>query len=480
MPAFKKTLSRVLFYILWFLSVPAVAYLASQDLKLGIALVAGIMGLALCLVCVVNYKLGYYVVVTIGLTVPVLEKLSGNEQNVGVIIDGLLLCTLLGCFIRRGDPTIKKVQVLKDPLLMSLILYLLVQVMGIANPYGHNIAAWVVMIRVFVRGLLFLYLGLNVFNNMEDIRRFIKFWIAIGTLAGIYACLQQHFGLMPYEKAFIAKFPARFSTTMIQAGIRIFSFMSDAASFGIIMACNVILCTILLTTPKYAMKPSQKFWLVFAIVFQLLGLGYSGTRTGYVMVPAGLMLFFLANLHNKNTILIAMAFGFLALVVLFGPFHSNPTIVRVRTAFLGKKDESVNVRDRNRHKIQPYIYTHPIGGGLMTTGYNGEVFYPGHELANFMTDNGYLRAILETGWVSIFLLAGNFFFLIQIAIVNYFKLKNDLDKLIMLGIAASMLGMALAEYAQDANTLVESSLMFYAFMAIVLKAKYLYVLNNQS
>ncbi len=466
-----------LIVLLWLLLIPAIAYIAATDYKISVVVVIAILGMATSLLCIMYYKLGFYIYITITLILPLLERMSGSEMSTGFVMDGLLFCSLLGCLLHRGDPTFRKVNFLKDPLLVTTYLYILVLVLQIANPYGFNPGGWLIFMRVIMRNMLFLLLALNVFNNMKDVHTFFKFWIAICTAAALYACMQQWFGLMPYEKAFMAKYPKQFNTTIIMSGIRIFSFMSDAASFGIIMACNIVICMILLTASNKTMSLPKKAVMVLVIIFHLLALGYSGTRTGYVMLPVGLMLFFIANLQKRNTILVAMAFGFCAVVILFGPFHSNPTIIRVRTAFLGKQDESVNVRDRNRAIAQPYIYSHPFGGGVMTTGGNAMIFHRGHQLANLQTDNGYLRGVLETGWLGLILMVANFYLLIQMAVSNFFRLSNELDKLLMIGIAAAVFEMALAQYTQDASTLVESAIMLNAFTAILLKIKYLYTQN---
>ncbi|WP_298713242.1 O-antigen ligase [Chitinophaga sp.] len=472
--ALDKNKRTWLIVLLWLLLIPAIAYIAASDYKLSVMVVVGILGLSTCILCVMYYKLGFYIYIGITMILPMLERLSGSEMSTGVVMDGLLLCALLGCLLTRGDPTFRKVNFLKDPLLVTTYLYLLVIILQVANPYGFNPTGWAIFMRVIMRNVLFLLLALNVFNNMKDVHTFFKFWIALCTAAALYACMQQWFGLMPFEKAYMAKYPKLFNTTIILSGIRIFSFMSDAAAFGIIMACNIVICLILMTASIKTMSLPKKAVLLLVIIFHLLALGYSGTRTGYVMLPVGLMLFFIANLQKRNTILVAMGFGFVAMVILFGPFHGNPTIIRVRTAFLGKQDESVNVRDRNRAVAQPYIYSHPFGGGVMTTGGNALIFHRGHPLANLQTDNGYLRGVLETGWLGLILMVANFYFLIQIAVSNFFKLRNELDKLLMIGIAAAVFEMSLAQYTQDASTLVESAIMLNAFTAILLKIKYLY------
>lgn len=470
----KKNIKQYILQLLWILLIPAIAFVGTIDAKIAAILVVAILGGATCLVCILNYKLGFYIYMTISLILPLLERIAGTELPMGFVMDGLLACSLLGCFFKGGDPSTKKVDFMKDPLLVATYAYVLLLILEIANPYGFNPGGWLIFIRVTMRNLLFLYLGLHVFNSMKDVYVFFKYWLIMGTLAAVYACMQQWMGLMPYERAFMAKYPKMFNTTIILSGIRIFSFMADAASFGIIMACNIVIILILLTAKLNVVNVPKKTGLTISLIFHMLALGYSGTRTGYVMIPLGLMLFFIANLQKRNTILIAGAFGFFALVILFGPFHSNPTIVRVRTAFLGKQDESVNVRDRNRAKAQPYALSHPFGGGLMTTGGNALIFHPGHPMANLQTDNGYLRAALETGWLGILLVGANFLILIMAGIGNFFRMKSDLDKLIMISIAAAVFEIALAQYAQDASTLVESAIMLNAFTAIVIKIKYLY------
>jgi putative inorganic carbon (hco3(-)) transporter len=71
-------------------------------------------------------------------------------------------------------------------------------------------------------------------------------------------------------------------------------------------------------------------------------------------------------------------------------------------------------------------------------------------------------------------MGANFVILIMVAIGNFFRVKGELDKLLMISIGAAVLEIAVAQYAQDASTLVESAIMLNAFTAIVIKIKYLY------
>ncbi len=104
---------------------------------------------------------------------------------------------------------------MKDPLLIYIYAYLLLLILKLANPYGFNVTGWFIFIRVTMRNLLFFYLGLHVFNSMKDVYVFFKYWLIMGTLAAVYACMQQWIDLMPYERAFMAKYPKMFNTTII-------------------------------------------------------------------------------------------------------------------------------------------------------------------------------------------------------------------------------------------------------------------------
>jgi hypothetical protein len=215
----------------------------------------------------------------------------------------------------------------------------------------------------------------------------------------------------------------------------------------------------------------KRKWQLFAILaVHMLALGYSGTRTAYVIVPGGLIIFFLTKLHDRNTIFAAMVFGVLALAILYGPFYS-PTIIRIRTAFIGSKDASLNVRDVNRAKIQPYIYKHPMGGGVMTAGGAGEIFNPGHPLAGFPPDSGYLRALLETGWIGLLFVALLTYYGVRYPVSNYFSSPDELSKLLNLCIAGCLMAIAVAQYAQEPAGLMETAMFMYILWAIGIKMK---------
>jgi putative inorganic carbon (hco3(-)) transporter len=468
----KRNTVIYLFLLLWLIAVPVIAYVSALDAKFSILVMGGIIGLSLAVTSALNYRLGYYIYITVSLMVHVPERLAKTEVPVGVAMDLFLLLVLAGCVFDRKPNDAPKINYLSDPLLLVLYLYTAYLLIQCFNPNMFSIQGWFIYIRVYIRNFIFLFITMKVLSSWPQIYTFFKYWLVISTMAALYGCLQQAVGLLPFEREYIAMQPDKFKTVMNQGRARIFSFMADPAAFGVLMACGAIICAVLLTAAKEVISMKRKMLLLFIIVVHMLALGFSGTRTAYVMLPVGLLLFFLVNLQNRNTLIAAALFTFGMLALLFGPFYSNPTVVRFRTAFIGSQDESLNLRDVNRHGIQPYMYTHPIGGGVMTVGNDGNTFNPGHRLAGLQPDSGYLRAVLELGWIGLIIVCLYAYMGIHYAIINYFNADGELNRLLLISIAAVQYAIIVAQYAQEAAGLVESSIFLNAILGITIRIRY--------
>lgn len=465
----KKNIYSLFIIICWVILVPAIAYISAQDIKYTALLLGLAIGISVAGISILNYRAGYYIALTVTLTVRLLERMSGAEMSVGVLIDAMVLITLLGSLLKPGDKSIKQVNFLRDPVLITFYIYAGFILLQFFNPaYVHDRHGWTTFARVYLRNMIFMYLVMKMIRNMDDLKIFFKFWIIMLTLAALYACIQQWFGLMPFEKAFIARYPEKFKTVLILTGIRIFSFVSDPAVFGVIMACGCIINIVLLTSSNKIITVFQKVLLFISLVLQFMALGYSGTRTAYIMVPMGLVIMLFVNLRNKNAVIGALVFVFAFLVVMFGPFHGNPTVIRIRTAFSGSEDASMNVREVNRHRIQPYIYTHPIGGGFLSCEPGS-----GSELDGFPPDSGYLRTALEQGYIGLTLVCINIFLVMQYTVANYFRSNTETEKQFTLVIICVMFALVVSIYAQESSGLIESALLYYGLNGISIKLKYL-------
>ena len=105
----KKNIFNIFIITCWVILIPAIAYLSAQEVKYTVLLLGGVIGIAVAGVSLLNYRAGYYIALTVSLTVRLLERFSGAEMPVGVVIDAVVLITLLGSLLKSGDKSIKKV-----------------------------------------------------------------------------------------------------------------------------------------------------------------------------------------------------------------------------------------------------------------------------------------------------------------------------------------------------------------------------------
>ena len=165
-----------------------------------------------------------------------------------------------------------------------------------------------------------------------------------------------------------------------------------------------------------------------------LGMAFSGTRTAFSIVPAGLILYILMTITQKRTLLIACVGLAAFVVIIWGPIYGNPTVNRIRSTFEFSEEASMKVRDMNRQAIQPYIYSHPIGGGLATSGMQGFEYNANHILQAFPPDSGFLRTAVETGWIGLAIQCILYFTMLFSGVKVFYNTNNRLIRTYILGV----------------------------------------------
>ena len=192
---------------------------------------------------------------------------------------------------------------------------------------------------------------------------------------------------------------------------------------------------------------------------------FSGTRAANILLPAALGLFAILR-YNKKVILFCCG----AAVVLAGLVYvptTNVNLFRFQSAFKPNSDASYNVRAINQKRIQPYILTHPMGGGLGSTGVWGERFTPGTYLASFPPDSGYVRVAVEEGWLGLLIFCIYIFVIMRTGIRNYFKIEDRELKTYCLAMTLIIFAYNLANFPQEALVQYPSNILFYLWAALI-------------
>jgi len=444
-------------------------YLIATKTVMGLGLFGLIIGFFLIIACLVSTELGLYINVLYSFFAFHFSRyLFHDEFPVGVVTDVLILAAFLSLFFTRKDIGKSLNQFTKTSIAVGILILLGYLFLELFNPLAHSFEGWFQSFRRFLGSVLLLFISYNVFSSYEKVKRFIIVLFILSVSTAIYGCIQQWHGLFDFEIAWVTASPNRFGIFFQMGDFRKFSTMSDPTAFGVAMAsCAVFFMIYAWYQKSFILRAI--FW--GGIVFMLVAMGYSGTRTANVMVAAGLTMFVLLTLNKKPTRIFAIVASLVFLVLLYGPY-TNRTINRFRTSFIGSKDESFNVRERNRQFIQPYIYKHPFGAGVGTVGASGLKYNPGHYLAGFPPDSGYLRKALETGWIGLIIVCFLYYLILKFGVRRYFRCEDEELKIVHAGAIAAIFSFYLAEFAQEAIGQITDIVIYYPLIAMLMKMEY--------
>src|SRR5579871_198825 len=336
------------------------------------------------------------------------------------LIDILTILLLFSILTKSQPQQFEGKKFWGNPVTTSFIILLMFYMIEALNPSMHSILGWVSYVRKYIILLISFYILFRLLDTWKTIKFFIFFNIILTTLLAIYACKQQWFGITSFEMRWATASPTGY-TMLLQGGLlRKCSTLSDPATSGILFSSVSLQCMVLMLR-----LPSKKIklWLGVALIFNLMAYAYSGTRTATLMLVAGIAFYSIATIYEKRT-LIFLVTAVVAFVVLMIMPYSPPAIGRIRTTFQGNKDMSAAVREYNRHQVQPYLYQHPMGGGIFTCGIEGPKYNPGHFLVDFQPDSGYMKTLAEQGWLGLIILLVTYFMIISHVLHNFYRAKN--------------------------------------------------------
>lgn len=390
--------SHIVFFSILAVGLGVTLAISSLDYKLSSVIVGIIISSPLVFLSIYNSNWGIIILIIYSYFLFLLSRLLPFPFPEGTIVDFLAIIILLGVIVKPRQAlsnTIKKMDNSITYLLLVLSVYTLFEIF---NPNSFAITMAFIVLRGVVTTLIIFFLFGHVISTLNGVKIFTNTWLFLSLLAGMYGIYQELFGFADFEWIYINNVEGMYKRLFIWGHLRKFSFLSDVAAFGLLMAFSIIFASI--TLLKGHVNFYRRFYLLIIIGVCGASMIFSGTRTAYAMVPFGLFLYFLLNINNIKILFAAISVFLIFIILLFGPFHSGP-FKRIKSAFMSSNDPSMNVRDVNRKNIQPYIWSHPFGGGLFTTGLAGQKHAPNHRLAGFPPDSGYLRVALETGWIGL-------------------------------------------------------------------------------
>lgn len=417
-----------------------------------------LIGVPLIVGLVIYPQFGIIIYLSMAFSIMFLLRL-GVPFPLGTLMDGLLVLFILGLFIQQKKQTDWKI--FKSPISTCILIWIGYNVIEFANPAAESRMAWVYTIRTMAFVTMMYFIFLYNIKSKKFIKLIFKWWIGFMIIAALYAIKQEYLGFSQFEENYNHQEGVPL-LLFIAGHWRKYSLFSDPVTFAYNMAIVSLLCIALLTGP---IKKWQRIFLFGVIGLTLVSMLYSGTRGAFPLVPAGLIMYAILKFNKKILIGTAIA-GFFTVVLIFMP-TSNQNILRFQSAFRPNNDASYRVRIFNQARIKPYIWSHPIGGGLGSTGEWGKKFAPNSYLANFPPDSGYVRTTVELGYVGLALFCILMFVIIKTGIDHYYLIKDPELKSYCLAMVLMAFTWNIANFPQEALVQYPSNVIFYLTVALI-------------
>ena len=388
------------------------------------------------------------------------------DAPVGLSVDAMLAFTWLTLIYYQFNNKIHWDDAAKD-YTGFVVAWFVMTFFQLFNPEAVSREAWFYAMRAYaLYSLLTVPLVYLIFNKPKDLELFITLlaWFAIAAV--VKAVIQKHVGLDYAEKRWLSM-PGNRTTHILFGQLRVFSFFSDAGTFGGSMGFFTIIFTIFGINEKRLRKRLFYFMIAAGTLYALM---ISGTRSAVAVPLAGFVVF--AFLSKKFKIMAIMGFFVLSAFVFLKYTtigQGNYDIRRMRSAF-SDDNASMNVRNENRKMFADYLRTRPFGGGIGSAGNWGLRFSPDTFLAQTATDGWYVQIWAETGIV------GLLFYFIMILymafksiLLIFFRLKKPENINISIAFVSGIFGLMVSSYTSSAlGQMPNTIIVFTAFVFISL------------
>ncbi len=435
-------------------------FIKEGGVKSGVTILLAILAPMIVYSIATNAKFGIIILISLPFFINWILRMNLTSFPLGTVMDGLQALLILGMFIRQKyEPDWS---IFKSPISIMIIVWIAYNFLQFINPTAESRLAWLYTIRsVAIVMLTYFIFSYNI-RSVSFIRLIIKIWLGLSFFAACYAFKQQHIGFFGFEEAYLYSDPIIMDLLFIGGEWRKFSIFSDPVTFSYNMIIASILCLGLMFGP---VSRAKKVILFFLICFFLMNMLYSGTRSAFILFPAALILLVILVFNKKMVFFAGVATVFIMFLI-YVP-TSNLALYRFQTAFKPSNDASFNVRAINQKRIQPFIQTHPLGGGLGSTGIWGVKFSPGSFLASFPPDSGYVRVAVELGWLGLLLFCILMFIILKTGINNYYLIKDPELKSYCLAMVLIVFAINIGNYPQEALVQFPANIYFYLITALI-------------
>lgn len=355
-------------------------------------------------------------------------------------------------------------------LTISYIPWIIFIIFQFANPSMHS-EGLTFGTRIWIFRTLALYIFLSIFSDTYRALRIGLNLISFFALLAFIKLLWQKYIGFDYAEQYWLYVEGGATTHIIFSGIRYFSYFTDAANFGCIMAAIGFVYAIV--SIHHNNRIVQIYYLFISIT-SFLSMFISGTR-GAIIVPfAGAMLYCLLckniRIFATTGVLGLLIFSFFAFTTIG---DGNNYIRRARTAFKSSEDASMNVRVKNREEIAYFISQHPLGAGISGSIPKLWAQEDGtYKEGTLPPDSYFVDIWIQTGYIGLFLFISICAtMIIGSSVIVLFKIRDPYIRNSMAALTCATFGIWASGYTGNNPGMPPTDFLIAAMMAFVMNGK---------
>ena len=425
----------------------------------GLLVLVGFIAVPAVYTIVAYPKIGIFLFLSMSFFIFLFSRL-GVKFPLGTLMDGIEVLFVVSMLI--GMKKKPEWQMFRSPITVMILLWIVYNLIEVGNPTAESRQAWLYTVRSVAIIMIMFFIFIYNIRTINFVRQIIVLWLVLALIGALYGLKQEFVGFFGFEDVYLHSNPNIMRLLFIGGVWRKFSIFNDPVIYAYTMVVAACLCVGLLTGPV-TKKQKRILWvLMFTYCFSML---YSGTRGAFVLLPAALIFF--GILRFNRIILVIAVFAGIMFLALINISTSNRTLYRFQSAFKPDKDLSYLVRKNNQKRIQPFIQSHPLGGGLGSTGEWGERFAPNSYLAHFPPDSGYVRVAVECGWLGLLIFCTLMFTILRTAINNYYHIRDPELKSYSLAMLLIVCAFNIGNFPQEALVQFPSNVFFYLVAAFI-------------
>lgn len=383
---------------------------------------------------------------------------------VGLTVDAMLLLTLIAVLFSQFNKRVDWNKAAKDYTYISLVWFVMT-CFQLINPEAVSREAWFYAMRgqalYIVLAVPLVYL---IFNRPKDLDTLINLCAWFTILAILKGVMQKYVGVDRWEQQWL-NVPGNRSTHILFGQLRVFSFFSDAGTYGGSMGYFGVLFSVL---GIYETRSRKKIFYFLIAIAALYAMMISGTRSAIAVPLTGFVMYTILSRKFKTMITVG---GIVFLVFFILKYttigQGNYDIRRMRSAF-SEDNASLNVRMENRKLFADYLKSRPFGGGVGSSGNWGSRFSPGTFLAETATDGWYIQLWAEQGIVGLVVyLLIIFYIVLKSSFLIFFRLKKPENIYKAIGFTSGMYGLIVSSYTASSLGQMPNTIIVFVSMTLI-------------